>query len=108
MGTTHCQTQGHPSEQASGHCESKQKPTGDENCHMPERLLELADEAWAEVVKDKIKAKILAKSGDKLDKLAELVAETNGKKWQQKLTAKQNCSDYRQSLMQLLSGCSDV
>jgi hypothetical protein len=50
------------------------------------QLLRMADEAWMEVLKEKIKKEVLAKSGDKLEKLAKIVAEANEARWHQKLS----------------------
>jgi hypothetical protein len=46
--------------------------------------LELADEAWYELLKDKIKHHI-EKSDPKIEELAQLISETNHKRWKEKL-----------------------
>jgi len=56
-----------------------------EHGDFPHQLLEMADEAWMEVLKEKIKEQIKATSGAKLDKLAKIVAEANNDRWEQKL-----------------------
>ncbi len=89
-----------------GQCETTAPAQADDCCDMPERLLALADEAFNELLKDKLKERILAKKGDTLDKLADLVAETNCAKWSQKLQAKKGCQDYKQGLMQIMTACS--
>lgn len=75
----------------------------EECCNLHERLLDLADEAWLEVVKEKIKKEIEASCGDKLNKVAKLVAETNKAKWGAKISAKQHCKEYQQNLLQLFT-----
>lgn len=49
------------------------------------KLLEMADQAWMELLKEKIKEQIVASNGNKLDELAKIVAESNDDRWQQKL-----------------------
>lgn len=56
-----------------------------EHDDFPHKLLEMADEAWMEVLKEKIKAHVEATSGAKLEKLAKIVAEANNSRWEQKL-----------------------
>ncbi|MBF0547597.1 MAG: hypothetical protein HQM08_24370 [Candidatus Riflebacteria bacterium] len=72
-----------------------------EACDMPEKLLALADEAWNEVMKEKIKTAIQKSCGVKMDKLANLVAETNKAKWAHEIQGKVNCDAYKQSLLAL-------
>ena len=75
-------------------------------CDMHSMLLELADEAWMEVLKEKIKAIILATSGDHLDKIAKLVAGANEAKWTHMMSGKLKCEEYRTALKELISaGC---
>jgi len=74
-----------------------------ECCDIPEKLLCLADEAWREVVKEKIKKEIEKTAGPKLDTLAKLVAETNHRKWAHLIEAKKGCDDYRQSVKDVLT-----
>jgi hypothetical protein len=56
-----------------------------DQCDFAHKLLDMADEAWMEVLKEKIKEQVIATSGSKLDKLAKIVAESNNARWQQKL-----------------------
>jgi hypothetical protein len=69
--------------------------------HFSKQLLELADEAWMEVLKEKIKEKIIASSGGHLDKLAALVTETNHMRWNNKMTADRACEDFKKKLCDL-------
>lgn len=75
----------------------------EQECNVHEKLLCLADEAWKEVLKDKIKAEIEKSSGAKLNALAKLVAETNGRRWQGMIQAKKACDDYKSQVRTLLS-----
>lgn len=67
-------------------------------CDMPEKLLTLADEAWYELLKEKIKAEILDSCGPRMDKLAKLIAETNHAKWTHEIQGKVKCEEYKGSL----------
>ena len=70
----------------------------DEECCFSKQLLELADEAWMEILKDKIKAKIEASSGKNLDQLAQLVSDANHERWKSKLGQKSQCDSYKQKI----------
>lgn len=60
-------------------------PCGGDECasHM-KHLLDIADMAWMEVLKEKIKEHILA-SDHKIDEIAKVVAETNHDVWKLKM-----------------------
>lgn len=94
--------------QGSGACaETATQHGGDsECCNMPEKLLCLADEAWKEVVKDKIKQEIEKTAGAKLDALAKLVAETNHKKWTHLIEGKQKCDQFKDQVKEALLSLS--
>ena len=67
-----------------------------------DELLELADDAWMEVLMDKIKEEILAHSGEHLTQLAKLVTATNHERWKDKLAEKYNKENFREELRQLM------
>lgn len=77
----------------------------EEGCHCAEKFLEIADEAWKEVLKEKIKAKIIAKKGEDIEKLAEIIAKANGEKWKHKISAKTKCNEFKDSLKEFFSSC---
>jgi hypothetical protein len=77
----------------------------EESCNCAEKFLYLADEAWKEVLKEKIKAKIIAKKGEHMEKLAEIIATANGEKWKHKISAKTKCNDFKDSLKEFFSSC---
>lgn len=62
------------------------------------QLLEMADLAWMEVLKEKIKEQILATNGKHLDKLAKLVSDANNERWKHKMANKKVSSDYREKI----------
>lgn len=72
-------------------------------CHCAEKFLEIADEAWKEVLKEKIKTKIVAHKGEHLDKLAEMVAMANGEKWKHMISAKMKCNEFKESLKEFFT-----
>ncbi len=78
---------------------------GENSCHhhghedkYSHQLLELADKAWMEILKEKIKAEILVQSGDRLTELAKLIAGTNHKRWAAKMHAKKSCAEFESQL----------
>ena len=77
----------------------------DECCDMPEQLLELADEAWNELLREKMKAKIEESCGEKLDELAALVTTANSYRWQQKIQGKVKCDEYKSSIKEFFTNC---
>jgi hypothetical protein len=77
-------------------CNTEQKDS--ECCNMPEKLLCLADEAWKELLKEKIKAEIEKTSGQKLNNIAKLVSEANHRRWSHQIEGKQKCDEFKQQL----------
>ncbi len=74
-------------------------------CDMPERLLKLADDAWFEVLKEKIKEEINANCDGKMAEIAKLVASSNQAKWGNMIQGKVQCEEYKQSLKNLMTSC---
>jgi len=74
-------------------------------CHCAEKFLAIADEAWVEVLKDKIKSKILTHKGEHMEKLAEMIATANGEKWKNKISAKMKCNQFKDNLKEFFSSC---
>lgn len=68
----------------------------EDECGFSKKLIELADEAWMCLLKEKIKAQIASTSGANLDKLAKIVSDANHARWKSKLagkTEKENFED---------------
>ena len=74
-------------------CHHHSDDHGDEG-DFASQLLQLADEAWMEVLKEKVKAHVAKSSGAQLEKLAKIVAEGNKDRWRMKLGAKKGCDDF--------------
>lgn len=63
-----------------------------------EELLELAHEAWREVLKDKIKDELLKHSGSHLNELAKLVTKTKREKVKNSITL----HDFKNQILDLV------
>lgn len=70
-----------------------------------DNFLELADEAWMEVLKEKVKSKIIAHKNEHMDKLAELIAKANGERWKNKIAAKTSSNEFKEELKKFFSSC---
>lgn len=94
---THCHQ--HEGTCSCNFCAQKSHPRDIEgSCCCAEKFLELADEAWKEVLIEKIKEKILARKGEYIDKLTELIAKSNGEKWNHRIKARLQCDEYKDKL----------
>lgn len=51
-----------------------------------------------EVLKDKMKEKIIASNGKKLDQIAATVTEANNERWKHKMAAKRLCEEFKQKI----------
>jgi len=78
----------------------------EEECHFTDRLLEMADEAWMELLHEKMKKHIAATCDQQLDELAKLVAATNHARWKNKMAAQKGCSDFKEKVKQFFA-CGD-
>ena len=71
----------------------------EEDCHehgdFASDLLELADEAWMCLLKDKIKEQILATNGKQIEELAKLVSDSNNSRWKLKMAKQNTVEDFR-------------
>lgn len=72
-------------------------------CNCAEKFLMIADEAWKEVLKEKIKSKILTHKGEHIEKLAEIIAKANGEKWKHVISAKTKCNSFKETLKDFFS-----
>jgi hypothetical protein len=69
---------------------------------IPGKFLELADSAWMEVLKEKIKDHI-RQNDSKLNELAQVISEANREKWKHKKEKFQGCHQYEEKLKNLMS-----
>lgn len=66
------------------------------------QLLEIADEAWLELMMEKIKKVIEKTNGSQMDQLAKVVAKTNKKCWESKVCTNECKEDYRKTIKDFL------
>ncbi len=78
-----------------------------EDCHnhFAKHLLCVADEAWMELLKDKIKKHILSSCDQQLEQIAEIVSESNKMRWEHKTAIQKAKEDFQEKLENVL-GCS--
>lgn len=67
------------------------------SCDYAAKFLELANQAWTEVLKEKIKEKIKADCKN-MDELAAIIADANHERWKHKMESKQCCGGYEEKL----------
>lgn len=77
----------------------------DGGCSCSDKFLKLADEAWIEVLKDKIKCQIIANKDEHMEKLAGLIAKANGERWKHKISSKTKNNEFKDSLKDFFSSC---
>ncbi len=77
------------------------------------KLLQIADVAWMEVLKEKIKEHIIA-NDHKIDELAKIVSEANHERWKHKMKEEKCCTEHEEccekfehKLCELFSCCDD-
>lgn len=75
------------------------------SCDKGKAFLDLADEAWMEVLKEKIKEHIRA--NDKhIQELAVIVSEANHARWKRKMEKEKCSQSYEEKLADLFCSCS--
>lgn len=84
-------------------CEAHEHHHHHEEGSFAHELLEMADEAWMEVLKEKIKEHIVKAHGKNLDKLAQLVSESNAERWKSKLALQKNHGEYLEKIAHFFS-----
>ena len=87
---------------SSGHCHSHSHSHHhhDKQASFAHQLLEIADEAWMEVLAEKIKAQVEQSNGSQLDQLAKLVGESNKERWKHKLALLKLDEDFKHKVDQ--------
>lgn len=73
-------------------------------CDYAAAFLELADEAWMEVLKEKIKD-IIRSDDKKINELAAIVAQANNERWKKKMAKHDCCAEYEKKLHDCLNSC---
>lgn len=70
-------------------------------CHQgkyADQLLKLADDAWMEVLKEKIKEEIRLNGGEQIAQLAKLVSSANHARWKDKMQTKRDHEEFENNL----------
>lgn len=95
-----CCSHEHKHDSCCGHQDSH-------DCHqdIAHHLLHVADEAWMEILKDKIKKHILASCDQQLENIASIVSESNKSRWQHKLAIQKAKQEFKDKLEDAF-GCS--
>lgn len=89
-------------------CGCKSQGCGSQQCgSYASKFLELADCAWMEVLKEKIKDHIRA-NAKHMDELAALISEANHEKWQKKMENQKCCGGFEEKLGEMLGSCCQV
>lgn len=91
-----CCNSGHHQQECC--CKCHEHHHDGEQGDFAKQLLELADEAWMEVLYDKIKKKVETTNGAKLDQLAQIVADANNARWEAKLSKEKRCDEYEDKI----------
>ena len=91
--------QSHSGSHKSCGCESHERGCGS---HYAEKFLEMADHAWMEVLKEKIKDHIRSNAKN-MDDLARIISEANHERWQTKMENKQCCGGYEERLKEFFN-----
>jgi hypothetical protein len=76
---------------------------GENHSEESHPFLEIADSAWMEVLKDKIKEHILATQNDRMTELAKIISETNNNRWKNKMEKKHGCAEFKEKLHQFFA-----
>jgi hypothetical protein len=94
---------------SKGACDTKSscetpKAKSEGGCTLAEDLLCLAKSAKHELLKDKMKVRIEAKLGKKLDKLADAAVEAMIGCYEHQMAGKQACDKYKDAIQSALKG----
>jgi hypothetical protein len=91
------------SECKDGSCKPKQECNSEKKCstgcEMTDKMLCLSNQAWAELMKEKMKAAYEKHKGEKMDKMADAVVKATIEKWEVKMKAKMQCHKTKEDIM---------
>lgn len=77
-------------------CEDKNKcSTG---CEMTDEMMCLANQAWADLMKEKMKVHFEKINGPKMDKVAKVCVEMCMGYWQHKMSGKAQCEEHKEKI----------
>ena len=73
-------------------------------CEMTNKFIILANESWAELLKDKMKKVYEKKNGEHMNKLAEVLVDACSSYWQGKMQEKAKCAEFTEKIRQAMMG----
>ncbi len=108
QGSCSC-SQGCSSKKQGGNCCGCQncKCSCHQNGKYADELLQLADDAWMELLKEQIKEEIRTNGGDQINQLAKLVSTANHARWKDKMQSKKDHENFECQLKSALCGNCD-
>ena len=89
------------------HYETSESPTHnkkDNGCNVIRYMESLADQAWSELFKEKVKSHYEKAIGEKMDQYAEIVANQSVEEWKRKIENKEIKKDYEYKLFAAMKG----
>lgn len=84
-----------------GNCGPEDCGTG---CSMTDMILRISEEAWTELMKEKMKKALEAQIGEKMDKTAAAGVAASIAKWQHKMEGMGKCKEHTQKIQQSFMG----
>lgn len=100
---SHCHDDSCSSKGSQEHCHSHHHSGHKEDESCSKAFLHIADEAWMEVLKAKIKEQIIATSGPHLNELAKIISEANQERWKNKMASKKGCKEFEEKICKFFS-----
>ena len=91
----------------TGKCESESKKKQchhNSGCEMTDGMLRLADEAWEELVKEKMKKIFEEHNGEKMNKVAQASVEAATAFWQTKMEGMSRCHESKEKIKAAFMG----
>ncbi|MFI0434561.1 MAG: hypothetical protein ACH350_02380 [Parachlamydiaceae bacterium] len=105
-----------PCHQSESGCQPHQGSCGESHqghhaqsgsCDYAKKFLEIADQAWMEVLKEKIKENIRSKACN-MDELARLISEANHERWRMKMENKHAVNEYEAKIRNFFNHTCDA
>lgn len=79
-------------------CEHHHHHPHEHHTDFAQQLIEMADQAWMELLKEKIKEQIKTSNGSQLDQLAKLVSDANHARWKNKISLQKGVGSFKDKL----------
>ncbi len=84
-------------------CESGDS-CSDENKNPSGMMMKLAEDAWSELMKEKIKAVFEKETGSMMNKVAQATAEASIAYWTHKMEGEAKCHEHQEKIMKAFMG----